>query len=88
MDTQYTSASHLGPIASSVLANSPGGEHYRKQAIEPIVYIEQNHLPFHEGNIIKYVTRWRDKNGIEDLKKAKFYIERLIELEEGKHGDT
>jgi Protein of unknwon function (DUF3310) len=70
---------------SAILANSPQGQHYKELKIEPIVYIEENNLGFHEGNIIKYVSRWRLKNGIDDLKKAKFYIERLIELSEANH---
>ena len=41
-----------------------------------------NQLPFAEGNVIKYIMRWRDKNGIQDLKKAKRYIDLIIELEE------
>jgi hypothetical protein len=46
--------------------------------IPPIDYIEANDLNFTEGNIVKYVSRYKDKNGLEDLKKAKWYIERLI----------
>ena len=41
-------------------------------------------MSFFEGNIIKYVSRWKEKNGIEDLKKAKQYLDRLIHLEETK----
>lgn len=52
--------------------------HYRQGSIEPIDYIEANDLGFREANIIKYVTRYKHKNGVEDLKKAKWYIERLI----------
>ncbi|AFH27140.1 nucleotide kinase [Clostridium phage phiZP2] len=44
-------------------------------------------MDFLEGNIIKYVTRYKHKNGIEDLKKAKQYIERLIEREVNKNGE-
>jgi Protein of unknwon function (DUF3310) len=58
------------------------GQHYKQMKIEPLQYIEENRLGFHEGNIIKYVSRWRQKDGLDDLKKAKFYIERLIELAE------
>ena len=58
-----------------------GGTHYSRLGIEPIQFIETNGLGYHEGNVIKYVSRWRNKNGIEDLKKAKWYIERLLELE-------
>lgn len=60
-----------------------GGNHYEKRKIQPIEYIENNSLGFHEGNVIKYITRYKDKNGVEDLKKALWYIERLIELQGG-----
>lgn len=56
-----------------------GGNHYRQKAIQPIEYILKNGLGYCEGNVIKYVTRWRDKNGVDDLLKAKHYIEFLIE---------
>lgn len=61
-----------------------GGTHYSSLAIEPIQFIETNGLGYHEGNVIKYVSRWRNKNGIEDLRKAMWYIERLISIEEEK----
>jgi hypothetical protein len=60
-----------------------GGEHYKKLKIQPIDYILDNNLGYCEANIIKYVTRWRDKNGIEDLRKAKHYVDILIERECG-----
>jgi hypothetical protein len=60
----------------------PISHHYSMMAIEPITYIEANNLGFHAGNIVKYVSRYKHKNGVEDLEKAKWYIERLIELEE------
>ena len=56
--------------------------HYKMWWIEPIDYIEANDLDFLQGNIIKYVTRARFKNWLEDLKKAKWYLERLIKREE------
>jgi|11_taG_2_1085331.scaffolds.fasta_scaffold06655_3 hypothetical protein len=59
-----------------------GGTHYSRLAIEPIQFIETNQLGYHEGNVVKYVSRWRNKNGIEDLKKAIWYIERLITIEQ------
>lgn len=58
-----------------------GGGHYAKFKIQPTEFIYKNDVPFIEGNIIKYVMRHRDKNGIEDLKKARHYIDLLIELE-------
>lgn len=56
-----------------------GGDHYASQAIQPIHYIFENNLGFCEGNVIKYVTRYQKKNGVEDLKKARHYIDMLIE---------
>ena len=49
--------------------------------LEPIDLIESQRLGFHEGNIIKYVSRWRRKGGLSDLYKAKVYLTRLIEIE-------
>lgn len=57
------------------------GSHYKKLAIQPIEYIHANGIPFAEGSVIKYVSRWRDKGGIKDLEKAKHFIELLISLE-------
>jgi len=56
-----------------------GGDHYTKLKIQPITYIRANRIGFVEGNIIKYVTRYKDKNGIEDLKKARHFLDMLIE---------
>lgn len=56
-----------------------GGDHYKNKAIQPIDYIIANELGFCEGNVVKYITRHKEKNGLEDLKKAKQYIEFLIE---------
>ena len=61
--------------------NSP--DHYTMGEIEPIDYIKANKMSFLEGNIIKYVTRYKFKNGISDLKKARFYLEKLIKEHEG-----
>ena len=58
-----------------------GGNHYKKMAIQPIDFIYYNQIPFIEANVIKYVLRHRSKNGIEDLKKARHYIDLLIEKE-------
>jgi hypothetical protein len=65
----------------SALGKQEGGSHYKKLPIQPVEYIHANELGYFEGNVVKYVTRWRDKAGIQDLLKAKHYIELLIELE-------
>lgn len=56
--------------------------YYMKYKIIPVDFILANNIPFVEGNVIKYVCRWRDKNGVEDLKKAVSYLQRLIKKEE------
>tara|TARA_R100001086_G_scaffold92009_1_gene45595 strand:- start:397 stop:615 length:219 start_codon:yes stop_codon:yes gene_type:complete len=53
--------------------------HYAKHKIEPITFILANNLSFAEGNVIKYIMRYKYKNGITDLEKAKCYVEMLIE---------
>lgn len=57
------------------------GSHYQKLKIQPIDYILANKLPFAEGCIVKYISRWRDKGGVEDLRKIKQFCEFLIEEE-------
>lgn len=66
----------------SALNSQVGGSHY-KMAIQPVEFIEKNNLSFCVGNCIKYLCRYKDKNGKEDLEKAKHYIDLLIELEYG-----
>ncbi len=55
-----------------------GGNHYKVMKIEPVTFIIENDISFVEGNIIKYVCRWKSKGGVEDLKKARHYIDMLI----------
>ena len=68
METQFVS-----DVRSQV-----GGDHYSKMTIQPIEFINANGLSYMQGNVIKYVCRYRDKNGIEDLEKAKHYIDMMI----------
>lgn len=58
-----------------------GGNHYKELPIQPVQYIYENGIGYFEGNVIKYVTRWRSKGGVADLEKAKHYIDMLIEFE-------
>lgn len=57
-----------------------GGAHYNSKAIQPWDYIVSNNLGYLEGNVIKYVSRYKEKNGLQDLEKAKHYLEKLIEV--------
>ena len=60
------------------------GNHYKDLPIQPVEYIHANALGYFEGNVVKYISRWRKKNGMADLEKAKHYIELLIEFENRK----
>jgi hypothetical protein len=61
--------------------NQVGGSHYKDKGIQPWDYIAANDLGYFEGNIVKYVSRWQDKGGVEDLKKARHYLDKLIEIQ-------
>lgn len=61
-----------------------GGDHYKKYKIQPVEYAMANDLNYCQANAVKYVTRYRDKGGKEDLLKAIHNLEILIELEYGK----
>lgn len=62
--------------------NNP--QHYRQGSMEVIDAIEGMSLGFHAGNVVKYVARYKAKGGVEDLRKAAWYLRRLIEIEESK----
>ena len=65
-----------------------GGSHYKDLPIQPVEYTHKNGLPFIEGNIVKYITRHRQKNGAEDVRKVIHYCNLLLELEYGKDATT
>lgn len=65
------------------LEQQVGGDHYINMAIQPLEYIVGNGLNFAEGNVVKYVSRHRFKNGKKDLEKAIHYLNVLIESEYG-----
>jgi hypothetical protein len=70
--------------AFNALDKQVAGSHYKDLPIQPVEFIHANAIGYFEGNVIKYVSRWRKKNGVADLEKAKHYIELLIELESRK----
>lgn len=72
----------LKSAAVQAPARQVGGDHYRQRAVQPWDYIAANGIGFFEGNVIKYVSRWQDKGGVEDLHKARHYLDKLIELQE------
>lgn len=89
MGEQYDAALRSNSIpsikADEATANDRqvGGAHYAKP-IQHWDYVVAQGLGYFEGQITKYVSRWRDKNGIEDLKKARHFLDKLIEVEEAK----
>ena len=56
-----------------------GGDHYKLMKIQPLEFIMANNMSYCEANVVKYISRWRSKNGVEDLRKARHYIDLLIE---------
>tara|TARA_R110000751_G_scaffold33640_3_gene83702 strand:+ start:718 stop:936 length:219 start_codon:yes stop_codon:yes gene_type:complete len=63
------------------MSNNISPSYYQKGSIEVTDYITSNEMSFIEGNIIKYVTRYKDKSGIQDLRKARWYLDKLIETQ-------
>ena len=62
-----------------------GGSHYKNMKIQPAQFINENNLPFAEGNAIKYICRHRHKGEVQDLEKAKHYIDMIIERDYGNY---
>jgi hypothetical protein len=62
-----------------------GGSHYKDMAIQPVEYIHANKLTFLEGNVVKYITRHRAKNGRKDVEKALHYCQLILQLEYGEN---
>jgi hypothetical protein len=84
MEQKYCYDTTNGAVGSTPNAIQIGGSHYKDKSIQPWDYIVQNEIPYLEGNIIKYISRWRDKGGLDDLRKAQHYLSKLIETETNK----
>lgn len=69
----------LGVIMTRAIDRQVGGNHYKDMPLQPIEYIMKNKLGFCEGNVVKYITRYASKGGVEDLRKVIHYTELLIE---------
>lgn len=68
---------------ASALDTQVAGSHYKDAPMQPVEFLHGNRIGFIEGSIIKYIFRFRDKNGKEDLLKARHYLDILIEQEYG-----
>ena len=67
----------------SALEVQEGGNHYKDLKIQPIEYIHANGLDFFQGNVVKYTTRHKAKNGEQDIRKAIHYLNLILELQYG-----
>jgi len=67
----------------SVLDIQHGGSHYKDKGIQPIEYITANKLDFCEGNIVKYASRHKEKNGAEDIRKVIHYAQFILKFQYG-----
>ena len=68
---------------SNPLDTQEGGSHYKNWKIQPVEFAMVNNLDLCQANVVKYVCRFRDKGGREDLLKARHYIDLLIHFEYG-----
>jgi len=67
-------------MTESALSTQIDGDHYKKLAIQPVEYITANNLGFIEGCVVKYITRHKEKNGADDIKKIIHFCQLLLEL--------
>jgi hypothetical protein len=74
----------MGELFMKSFKKQIGGNHYLKYKISPVEFIIKNNIGFVEGNILKYILRFKEKGGVQDLEKAKHYIELLIDSSKGK----
>ena len=87
-DPEMTNEHPPAPLPETLdpLKVQVGGNHYKDMPIQPVEFIHANGIPYIEGAVIKYVCRWRNKNGINDLQKAAHFLELLMQLEKNKEG--
>ncbi len=76
------------PQTYNPLIAQEGGGHYKNRGIQPLEYTMQNNLSFCEGNVVKYISRYKSKNGVEDLAKVIHYALLASYEEYGEQGST
>lgn len=79
----FNETGHYGSDEEIAKRKQIGGNHYTNKKIQPIDYILENNLPYCEGNVVKYVTRHKEKNGAEDIKKAIHYLRFILAADYG-----
>ena len=79
----FNETGHYGSDEEITKREQIGGDHYNNKKIQPIDYIIENALPYCEGNVVKYVTRHKEKNGAEDIRKAIHYLRFILAADYG-----
>lgn len=69
--------------STSALSTQIGGSHYKDMAIQPVEFSMKNNLNFCQASAIKYICRYRNKNGVQDIDKAIHFLQLLKEIEYG-----
>jgi uncharacterized protein DUF3310 len=87
MQVMFEGSGQRGPKKLEANQRQVGGSHYRETEVKGLQHWDLVHLygwDYFQGQITKYLMRWRKKNGIQDLEKASHYLQKYIELERGK----
>lgn len=80
---EWWDSAYFDPKPTSALSTQVGGDHYKTLAIQPIEYITKNNLGWCEGNVVKYISRWKQKGGVADIDKVIHYAQMLKEMQSG-----
>ena len=81
---QAIDAGEVGQVESTnALDRQQGGNHYKDLKIQPVEFIDANGLDYFQGNVVKYVTRHKAKNGAEDIRKAIHYCQLILQMQYG-----
>ena len=83
LQKQIENSFYDSPIQQRASEKQVGGNHYKQFKIQPAEFCYYNNIPYLEATAIKYLCRWKDKGGIQDLEKAKHFIDLLIEFQNG-----
>jgi hypothetical protein len=82
LDKAVHDAMNTKPLSDTLIKLADDSA-YAHLEIDPTTYITKNRLDWHEGNVVKYVSRWKVKGGLGDLYKAMDYLKQLIDIHEG-----
>ena len=78
---KLTTNEYMDKITGRTLPDNISPQHYQQGNIQVLDFITDQKFTYLEGNIVKYICRYKTKNGLEDLEKAEYYLSELIELQ-------